>query len=65
MVLIEKGTDLTQSNDKSPEGYKQNFLRASKFSVLKLSEIVILWVYYTFPFGFSLIWHFWGITSTF
>ena len=33
-------------------------LRASKFSVLKLTEIVILWVYYTIPFGFSLIWHF-------
>ena len=28
--------------------------RASKFSVLKLIEIVILWVYYTIPFGFSL-----------
>ena len=24
------------------------------FSVLKLTEIVILWVYYTIPFGFSL-----------
>ena len=29
--------------------------------VLKLTEIVILCVYYTFPFGFSLIWHFLGI----
>ena len=37
-------------------------LRASKFSVLKLIEIVILWVYYTIPFGLSLIWPFWGIT---
>ena len=27
-----------------------------------MTEIVILWVYYTIPFGFSLIWHFWGIT---
>ena len=35
------------------------------YKVLKLSEIVILWVYYTIPFGFGLIWHFWGITSTF
>ena len=34
-------------------------LRASKFSVLKLAEIVMLWVYYTIPFGFSLFWHFW------
>ena len=33
--------------------------------MLKLSEIVILWVYYTISFGSSLIWHFWGITSTF
>ena len=31
-------------------------LRASTFSVLKLFEIVILWVYYTIPFGFSLFW---------
>ena len=34
----------------------------SKFLVIKLTEIVILWVYYTIPFGFSLIWHFLGIT---
>ena len=24
---------------------------------MKLTEIVILWVYYTVPFGFSLFWH--------
>ena len=34
----------------------------SKFSVLKLIEIVIMWVYYTIPFGFSLFWHFLVIT---
>ena len=28
---------------------------------IKLIEIVILWVYYTIPFGFSLFWHFWDI----
>ena len=28
--------------------------RASKFSVLKLTETVILWVYFTIPFGFNL-----------
>ena len=28
-------------------------------------EIVILWVYYTIPFGYSLFWHFWGITFQF
>ena len=33
-------------------------LRASKFAVLKLREIVILWVYYTIPFGFSFFRHF-------
>ena len=32
----------------------RSVLRASKFSVLKLTEIVILWVYYTIPIGFSL-----------
>ena len=39
----------------------RSVLRASKFSVLKFTEIVILWVYYTIPFGFSLFLHFWGI----
>ena len=39
----------------------RSVLRASKFFVLKLTEIVILWVYYTIPFGFSLFWHFSGI----
>ena len=29
---------------------------------LKLIEIVILWVYYTIPVGFSLFWHFLVIT---
>ena len=38
----------------------RSVLRASKFSVLKLIEIVILWVYYTIPFGFRLFWHFWA-----
>ena len=40
----------------------RSVLSASKFSVLKLTEIVILWVYYTIPFGFSLIRHFLDIT---
>ena len=37
------------------------FLRASKFAVLKLIEIVILWVYYTIPLGLSFFRHFWDI----
>ena len=40
----------------------RSVLRASNFSVLKLIQIVILWVYCTIPFGFSLFWHFLGIT---
>ena len=32
----------------------RSVLRASTFSVLKLIEIVILWVYYTLPLDFSL-----------
>ena len=36
--------------------------RASKFFVFKLIKIVILWVYYTIPFGFSLFWHFLVVT---
>ena len=32
------------------------------FPCLKLIEIVVLWVYYTIPFGFSLFWHFLVIT---
>ena len=30
-------------------------LRASKFSVLKLTEIVTFWVYNIIPFGFSFV----------
>ena len=37
----------------------RSVLRESKFSVLKLIEIVILWDYYTSPFGFGLFRHFW------
>ena len=40
----------------------RSVLRSSKLSVLKLIEIVILWVYYALSFGFSLFRHFWGIT---
>ena len=32
-------------------------MRASKLSVLKLTEIISLWVYYTIPFGFTLFRH--------
>ena len=32
----------------------RSILNASKFSALKLIEILILWVYYTIHFGFSL-----------
>ena len=38
----------------------RSILRASKFSELKLIEIVILWVYYTIPYGFGLFRHFWA-----
>ena len=34
----------------------------TKFTVIKLIEIVILRVYYTIPFGFRLLWHFGVIT---
>ena len=30
--------------------------------MIKLFEIVILWVYYTIPFGLSLFWHVWDIS---
>ena len=40
----------------------RSVLRASKFSVFQMFEIVILWVYYTIPFGFSLFRHFWDNT---
>ena len=40
-------------------------LRASKFSVLNLIEIIILWVYYTIPFGLSLFRHFWTSLDNF
>ena len=40
----------------------RSVLRASKFSVSKLIEIVILWVSYAISFGLSLFWHFSDIT---
>ena len=40
----------------------RSILRASKFPVLKLNEIVILRVYYAIPVGFSLFRHFLDIT---
>ena len=40
-------------------------LRTSTFSVLKFLKIVILWVYYTIPFGLSLFWHVWDISFQF
>ena len=43
----------------------RSVLRASKFSVLKLTEIIISWVYYTIPNGFSLFRHFRHHFSTF
>ena len=33
--------------------------------VFKFIQIVILWVYYTIPFGFTLFWHFWAYISNF
>ena len=32
---------------------------------LKFIQIVILWVYYTIPFGFTLFWHFWAYIFNF
>ena len=38
----------------------RSVVRASNLSVIKLIEILILWVYYTIPFGFSLFRPFFG-----
>ena len=46
-------------------GLIRRVLRASKFSMLKLIKIAILWVYNTIPFGFSLFQHFGEITFQF
>ena len=43
-------------------GWLVAFEKHQNFPCLKLIEIVILWVYYTIPFGFSLFWHFLVIT---
>ena len=40
----------------------RSVLRASNFSVLKFTEIEIMWVYYTTPFDLNIIWHYLGIT---
>ena len=43
---------------------KVNFYRRLNFPCLKFIEIVILWVYYTIPIGFTLFWHFWAYILT-
>ena len=43
----------------------RSVLRASNFPCLKFLEIVILWVYYTIPFGFTLFGHFWAYIFNF
>ena len=35
------------------------------FPCLKFIQIVILWVYYTVPSGFTLFWHFWAYIFNF
>ena len=55
---------VTAGGPRNPRGHMEPFygrlrlvrsvLRASKFSVSKLTENAILWVYYTIHFGFSL-----------
>ena len=35
-------------------------MHASNFPCSKLIQIVILWIYYTIPFGFTLFWHFYS-----
>ena len=42
----------------APELFEEH----QNFPCLKLIEIVILWVNYTIPFGFSLFWYFLVIT---
>ena len=37
-------------------------LQWNKVNTLKNYFLLMLWVYHTFPFGFSLIWHFFIIT---
>ena len=67
-MLIMEQNNFKSSSSESPRAHVAKFygrlrlirsvLRASKFSVSKIIEIVILWVYYTVPFGFSLFRHF-------
>ena len=43
-------------------GWFVAFVEHQNFPCSKLIEGIILWVYYTIPFGFSLFWHFLVIT---
>ena len=69
---------VTAGGPVSPRGHKsheakfygrlrliRSVLRAFKVSVLKLIEIIILWVFYNVPFGMSLFRYFWHHFSTF
>ena len=69
--MARHATESYEHNSESPRAHVAKFYgrlrlirsvwRASKFPVFKI-EIVILWVYYTIRFGFSLFWHFLVIT---
>ena len=50
--------DLSCSSTRYKEPIFVEFWEHQMFIRVKLTEIVILWVYYTIPFGFSLIWSF-------
>ena len=62
---------VTAGGPVSPEGTCSQFLPSTSVdskrleSIKKLIEIVILWVYYTIPFGFSFFRHFLVITFQF
>ena len=57
MLLLHCGLETPQGHMKPSATVDFGWFVAfelKKFSVLKLFEIVILWVYYTIPFSFSL-----------
>ena len=55
----------TINNENESVSFDSKRLRASTFSVLKLIEIVILWVNYAVSFSFSLFRHFWSLFFNF
>ena len=60
-ILIVTDKTTRETRKCRPRGPEADRCKEAHDGYLKLFEIVILWIFYTIPFGFSLFRHFWVI----